>query len=220
MEEVQEIDQEAFSTQWPPPSYKRELQNRLAKFVVARWNKGSLASTETGTNPTTRQGRLDTLEAERPLFDLERIVSRVRHFFSPEQPASQRKPKEILGFAGLWFMADEAHLTTIGVREEHRRRGIGELLLISCIELAIEKGASVASLEVRMSNLGAQALYEKYGFNKVGVRPRYYTDNGEDALIMTTDLITSASYQSMFQRRKQEYLEKREEAILPPQKGD
>ena len=72
----------------------------------------------------------------------------------------------------------------------------------------MELDAQVLTLEVRASNLPAQALYEKYGFAKVGVRRRYYADDGEDAVVMTTERITSGSYQSMFQQLKQAYTQR------------
>jgi [ribosomal protein S18]-alanine N-acetyltransferase len=94
---------------------------------------------------------------------------------------------EIVGFAGIWLLVDEAHVTTFATRRTWRRQGIGERLLLALLDLAIARGAHEATLEVRPSNTPARRLYEKYGFKLVGVRPRYYSDNNEDALIMTTD---------------------------------
>jgi hypothetical protein len=82
---------------------------------------------------------------------------------------------------------DEAHITTFAVRKTWRRQGVGERLLIALLALAEARGAREATLEVRPSNHPARRLYEKYGFAPVGVRPRYYSDDNEDALIMTTD---------------------------------
>ena len=93
----------------------------------------------------------------------------------------------VLGFAGIWLLADEAHITNIAVREKHRRRGIGETLLIAIIELSIELGAKLVTLEVRASNTDAQKLYARYGFVKVGLRRGYYTDNREDAVLMSIE---------------------------------
>lgn len=95
--------------------------------------------------------------------------------------------KDVVGYAGLWFIVDEAHLTSIAVRDEHRRRGIGERLLRASLELALERQATMMTLEVRASNQAAQALYQKYGFRKVGLRRGYYSDNHEDAWLMTVD---------------------------------
>lgn len=96
---------------------------------------------------------------------------------------------EIVGFAGLWMLVDEAHITTFATRRAWRRQGIGERLLLAMLDLASARGAAEATLEVRPSNTPARRLYEKYGFKVVGVRPRYYSDNNEDALIMTTDAL-------------------------------
>ena len=99
----------------------------------------------------------------------------------------------VVGFAGLWVMVDEAHVTTFAVDPRWRRRGIGEHLLLALLDLAVARRAREATLEVRLSNTPARRLYEKYGFKPVGIRPRYYSDNGEDALIMTTDALESAA---------------------------
>lgn len=106
----------------------------------------------------------------------------------------------IVGYGGFWMMLDEAHICTLGVHPDWRRRGIGELLLSSMVEKAASLNAQVVTLEVRVSNVAAQRLYGKYGFNAVGIRKGYYSDNQEDALIMTTEQITSASYQSRLSR--------------------
>ena len=91
-------------------------------------------------------------------------------------------------------MVDEAHIVAIAVRADYRRRGIGELLLADSIDVALDNHQENVTLEVRQSNVTAQALYEKYRFLKVGVRKRYYSDNHEDAIIMSTPPIQSASY--------------------------
>ncbi len=96
---------------------------------------------------------------------------------------------EIVGFAGIWLMVDEAHVTTFATRTAWRRQGIGERLLVALLDLAVARGATEATLEVRPTNIPARRLYEKFGFKVVGVRPRYYSDNNEDALIMTTDTL-------------------------------
>ena len=84
-------------------------------------------------------------------------------------------------------MVDEAHITTFAVHPAWRRQRIGERLLLAFLDLAVGRHAREATLEVRLSNVAARRLYEKYGFRPVGLRPRYYSDNSEDALIMTTE---------------------------------
>ncbi|MEO8272667.1 MAG: ribosomal protein S18-alanine N-acetyltransferase [Chloroflexota bacterium] len=98
----------------------------------------------------------------------------------------------VVGFAGLWVMVDEAHVTTFAVDPRWRRRGVGERLLLGLLDIAVARRAREATLEVRLSNMPARRLYEKYGFRPVGIRPRYYSDNGEDALIMTTEPLESS----------------------------
>jgi ribosomal-protein-alanine N-acetyltransferase len=93
----------------------------------------------------------------------------------------------IVAYGGMWLMVDEAHITTFAVHPAWRRQRIGERLLLAFMDLARDRHAREATLEVRLSNLPARRLYEKYGFRPVGLRPRYYSDNNEDALIMTTD---------------------------------
>jgi ribosomal-protein-alanine N-acetyltransferase len=104
-----------------------------------------------------------------------------------------RAGDEVVGFGGLWVMVDEAHITTFAVDPRWRRRGIGEWLLHALLDRAVARQAREATLEVRLSNMPARRLYEKYGFRPVGIRPRYYSDNGEDALIMTTDALASSA---------------------------
>jgi len=111
-------------------------------------------------------------------------------------------PPAILGYGGFWMMVDEAHISTIAVRPNLRHRGIGELLLVAMLDRAIELATEIATLEVRVSNITAQNLYRKYGFEQVGLRRKYYRDSGEDALIMSTQRLTSASFQSRFQALK------------------
>jgi len=101
-----------------------------------------------------------------------------------------RADDEIVGYGGMWLMVDEAHITTFAIHPAWRRRRIGERLLLAFLDLAIDRHAREATLEVRLSNLPARRLYEKYGFRPVGLRPRYYSDDHEDALIMTTESLT------------------------------
>jgi ribosomal-protein-alanine N-acetyltransferase len=107
---------------------------------------------------------------------------------------------EIVAYGGVWVMVDEAHVTTFAVHPRYRRQGIGEKLLLALLDLSIERHAREATLEVRLSNLPARRLYEKYGFRPVGIRPRYYTDNGEDGLIMTTEPLAEPDMQARMAR--------------------
>lgn len=180
-----EIEQEAFPTLWPPTSFRRELNNRLARYLVA-WEPPDEEAPAPAPAPAAAP--------QRPW--MRRLLDAWRG--GPQEPAEP--PPRVLGFVGIWFMVDEAHITAIATRTSHRGRGIGELLLIGTIELALVRGARTVTLEVRESNEVAQSLYRKYGFDDSGVRKRYYTDNNENALIMTTTPIASPQYQALFQR--------------------
>jgi ribosomal-protein-alanine N-acetyltransferase len=96
----------------------------------------------------------------------------------------------VVGFAGIWLMVDDAHITTFSVHPDWRRQGIGRQLLLNLVELSIAIGARRMTLEVRASNEPAQGLYRSFGFEVVGHRPRYYSDDGEDALVMTTPALS------------------------------
>lgn len=90
----------------------------------------------------------------------------------------------VVGYAGMWVLIDEAHITNIAVHPDYRRQGIGERLLRELVLRARNRGARRMTLEVRPSNEGAQRLYAKFGFKPKGIRKGYYTDNREDAIIM------------------------------------
>lgn len=95
---------------------------------------------------------------------------------------------EVAGYGGMWIIMDEAHVTNIAIKRKYRGRKWGERLLIELQNSAAFLGAVRMTLEVRKSNQIAQRLYEKHGFRSVGIRPKYYTDNNEDALIMWVNL--------------------------------
>ena len=189
--QVNKIDREVFPTQWPPPDYRRELQNQLARLIVVCDEGKMIAEPEVGTSP--KKG-------------ISGLVPRIGKLFNHER--DKPDTQYIFGFASIWIMADEAHLTNIAVRYSYQRQGIGEQLLISIIDLATGLNANIVTLEVRASNTPAQRLYLKYGFTRAGVRSAYYTDNREDALIMSTESITSASFQARFQPLKQAHFRK------------
>lgn len=93
-----------------------------------------------------------------------------------------------IGYAGFWNVSGEGGITNIAVLPEYRRKEVGSSLMETIIKSASELGLTLLTLEVRKSNLAAQGLYKKYGFKVLGERKRYYSDNGEDALIMTKKL--------------------------------
>jgi ribosomal-protein-alanine N-acetyltransferase len=136
------------------------------------------------------------------------MLSGAQRLFRRGGEETEADKQWVVGYVGLWFMAGEAHITNIAVRAGQRRQGIGELLLISAIDVAVERDAQFMTLEVRPSNTEARALYTKYGFMEVGVRRGYYYDTGEDALLMTTQRLTSAPFHSMFSRLKRAHAQR------------
>ena len=116
-----------------------------------------------------------------------------------------RAGKETVAYGGLWLMVDEAHVTTFAVLPLYRRQGVGGRLMVELMRLARDLGARVVTLEVRLSNQPARALYHRFGFRPVGVRPRYYSDNGEDALIMTTDELATPQMRDLLAALEKKY---------------
>lgn len=200
--QVTGIDREAFPSQLPPPNYHQELQNKLARYIVV------CDATKTVEEPEVKLEK-----------GLSRLASRIKRWFNPDRsPGNKPSPSSrqyIVGFAGIWVLADEAHITNIAVRRQYQRGGIGELLLISIIDLAKELKASTMTLEVRTSNFAAQDLYSKYGFTQVGIRRGYYLDNREDGVLMSTESITSAPFQARLQQLKEALARKWGSQLIP-----
>ncbi len=124
-------------------------------------------------------------------FEQELTANRLAHY------RVARLGDRVVAFGGIWLMVDEAHITTFGVHPDHRRRGIGRRLLLQLAEVALELGSARMTLEVRVSNEPAQGLYRSFGFNVTGRRVAYYSDDGEDALVMTTPDLTGPVMRSV-----------------------
>jgi ribosomal-protein-alanine N-acetyltransferase len=190
---VASIERESFPSPWPISAYKREIEkNQLAYYVVAKRSPAAGAA---------RRERRFPIEGEEPTEEglglLARLGRKIRGpaGFSAEQVAEL---ETIVGYAGMWMMVDDAHVTTIAVDPAYRGEGIGELLIVDLLEHANLVGAMTVTLECRVSNGIAQALYRKYTFQNKGVRKRYYSDDGEDALIMTTEPLDSDIFQRVY----------------------
>lgn len=182
---VIEIEKLAYPSPWPPSAYRKELQeNRYAHYIVVR---------DTQLQAQSQPSRIERTEPSRRVFPLNLLPAK------PGLPASP-EVASIVGFAGLWLMVDESHITTIAVHPDYRGQGVGETLLSALIGISYDIGARMVTLEVRVSNSVAQNLYRKYGFKEAGVRRRYYSDNHEDAYIMWTDEITSHAYRERYLR--------------------
>lgn len=184
IDEVSLVERKCFTNAWPAAAYRRELRdNRQNYYIVLR----------------------DDPEAE-PHGDLPvqfGAASR-RHgrfaFWPLGRRDVQKKAPPIIGFAGMWHVLDEAHVTTIGVDPAMQGHGLGELLFLTLMDEAIQRQATWLTLEVRVSNYGAQQLYRKYGFSIQGKRARYYTDNNEDAYIMWSESFKNTEYLSLIER--------------------
>ncbi len=114
------------------------------------------------------------------------------------------KTGKCLGYLGMWKIMDEAHITTLAVHPDHRKNKIAQKLLIASIERCYKDMIKYITLEVRVSNIPAINLYEKFGFSSLGLRKKYYQDNNEDAMIMWTQNIFSEKYKELFNKNKEE----------------
>ena len=182
---VTEIERLAYPSPWPTSAYRKELQeNRWAHYIVVR-DSMLLATLEPETT---------TPEPARRVFPLSLLPMR------PAGGGARPDLASIVGFAGLWLMLDDAHITTIATHPDYRRRHLGELLLASLVDIAYAISATHLTLEARVSNSIAQNLYRKYGFHNVGIRRRYYSDNNEDALIMWSEALDAPLFQQRFRQ--------------------
>jgi len=180
---VMEIERESFSLPWPERAYWHELtQNEFAHYYVLT---PRFASPSPRTEASWGQ-RLRKTFQRRPSLD----------------------PDLVIGYGGFWLMYDEAHISTLAVGAVFRRQGLGELLLVALLDEALRWSASRATLEVRVSNAAAQALYIKYGFEQAGRRKAYYNDNQEDALILTTPEFSAPTYRDLLDNRRRQIVER------------
>ncbi len=169
VDQVVEIDRLSFPVPWPARSYRYELMN----------------NTRNSTLYVVEKAQDVPSGAERPAGWLKRL-------FGPEQATQEVRVPQLLAYSGFWHIADEAHISTIAVHPAWRGRKLGELLVWVMVRQAILQGASMVTLEVRVSNIVAQNLYRKYGFDITGLRRGYYHDNHEDAYMMTVAPLDAA----------------------------
>jgi len=200
--EVSAVEKECFTSPWPASAYRRELKNAAAnRYVVVRWVHPSARRHAPAAWPPPGSALRERLGRFFPAL------------FPPlDVPSS---PYPIVGFAGLWLMVDEAHVTTIGVAPGHRGRRVGEMLFLRMLDIAVEMRATWLTLEVRVSNDVAQNLYRKYGLQTAGTRKHYYSDNGEDAYLMWSEPLHSPAFHTRLATLRaqfQEYAARQEAA--------
>ena len=198
IDQVVEIEREAFSPLWVSSPFKRELNNRYASYLVASRSEND-----------DQDGPPEKDSGSEPGADSVwgKLSGGVRKLVGRSSTSSELE-EFIAGYVSVWYQGEEAHITEIAVRESLRGKGIGELLLIGSLRAAMEYGSQVMTLEVRVSNFVAQRLYEKYGFKSVGLRKAYYSDNREDAAIMTTNPINSNEFRQKYEELKEVFLAK------------
>lgn len=195
--EVSRVERRCFTNPWPASAYRRELQvpNQNYYLVLRDLELDPIQhSTELATAKPSNGAAPDRAMPRRTLLPL--AFGRKLGLGADEPVA----PAPILGFAGMWLAFDEAHITTIGIDPDYRGHGLGELLLIALFDEAFRRHTNWLTLEVRVSNTAAQALYHKYGFHEQGRRKRYYSDNNEDALIMWSESLADPDYQARIER--------------------
>ena len=189
--EVRSIEEASFTLPWPRNAYRREIvENKLARYLVIRdldavADAGKMEPEAVPNRPRPRPFPLSLFPA-----------------VSKDHADQWRYGRpSLVAYGGLWLMVDEAHITTIASRPDVRGQKVGELMLTALIDIAIGLAARWVTLEVRVSNSLARALYKKYSFRSTGIRPRYYSDNHEDALVMWSEDVNVAGFQRMFQQR-------------------
>lgn len=175
-----------------PKSAARDIRSNKTTYIVV--------TKPSGSNPTAQrsiamQGKIGWQGRVKSLFSSS-IGSRL----------PQSNNSNIVGLVGIWSAMEQAHIVVIATHPNERRRGVGDLLVLATIAEALKTGASNATLEVRKSNIAARSLYRKYGFSDVGIRHRYYHDNREDAVIMSTPSFSDLEYKRSLMQRWRGYI--------------
>lgn len=196
-----QIDKEAFPENNSSPAFKRELrENKLSLYLVVvdesisyeRWAESRGLPDFATTTKNYRNKFSSTIW--RMLKGREELVDSTKEL--------------VVGYIGIWSVIDQGHIISIAVRETLRKAGIGELMIIGAVESNQLIGNNELTLEVRVSNEAAQNLYKKFGFKVVGRRKKYYSDNREDAYIMTTSGIDTQEYKEMMENLRLNYTQR------------
>ena len=178
LHQVSVVEKDSFPELFPPTAFSKELKRQNSIFLVAE---------------------LDESKTEASCFlpgqwNQRKANDETNKVYQNKYTGWTLGQGFIVGILGLWNMANEGHIVTLAVRRDYRKLGVGGAILLNCLRICFEKSFINVTLEVRASNKSAQSLYLKHGFKTVGVRKNYYTDDGEDALIMTTPNTNSFDY--------------------------
>ena len=160
LDEVMVIEREAFRHPWSPELFRRELEHDWSTILVGVEPLTPFAL-PSGYGPSSAK---------------------------PPPPAAGKGSERIVAFLIFWLVHDEVHILNVAVAPEHRRKGIARILMAECEKRAHQANAALMTLEVRRSNQGALDLYREFDYRAVGVRPNYYVDEGEDAIVMVKEL--------------------------------
>ena len=179
--EVIRIDRRAFGMSWSSQTYAYEAGESTYSYMVV----------------------LERSEPK-PMAGWQRLLRRLNgHGDKTGSSDYVATRQRVVGYGGLWNIADEAHISTIATHPDYRGRSYGEILLAAMIQRSIDLNAGYVVLEVRVSNTIAQNLYKKYDFQITGTKPSYYRDNMEDAYEMRLDLRETARFQDRFAALRQ-----------------
>jgi [ribosomal protein S18]-alanine N-acetyltransferase len=167
---VRRIEVAAYEDAWPQTTFEEELRNSFATYLVA---------VEVTDAPPEPPGA----SPARSWW--------ARVFTGPPREEPAASTERIAGYCGAWFHVDQLHIVTVAVAPERQGHGIAQRLLLECFDRAIEAELRNVTLEVRPSNVRAQEIYRRFGFQQVGIHRAYYANNGEDALVMLTPDLSS-----------------------------
>ena len=174
------MDRISFPSPWPSRTYEYEITDtdRSRMFVIEPADLPPASTVEAASNGHAR--------------------SWWQRLLGLDNGNGQHQPIWLCGYAGMWHIADEAHISTIAVHPQWRGRKLGELLVWAMARQAVREGAVQLTLEVRVGNEIARSLYKKYGFEVMGLRKGYYRDNHEDAFMMSVQRIDDAYRDRLF----------------------
>lgn len=192
---VLQMDKDCFGGLWTEAGYRREIDSPNSQLLIMKSASGTTEHLPEYV-PKNAPGNMPTGSSPQPFLE----------------------PK-IIGIGCVWFILEEAHITVLAIQAPYRRQGLGQLLLTTLLETAIQRQSEWATLEVRLSNLPAQKLYEKFGFITIGQRKKYYPDTGEDALILWNKGLQKRSFHHDLEQLKDttvERLNKKGWIVSPP----